>query len=883
LIINGAGSHATIIDGGAIERVLQIGTFNNGGQVVTIEGVTIRNGVADLNGGGGIFNNGDLTLSLSNVSDNSVDNDNGPGGGIFNNDTLNLVGVVLSGNTGGDGGAIFTEGDTTTVLDSSALLDNQAIDTGGGINNGGTLTITGSVVANNDASFNGGGILNNDSASITDTTLSGNTAGDQGGGVRNNQANATVTLVNATVVSNTATTGGSGLSNAGTTTATNTLISANTTDNCNGNTITSNGNNLEDRDDCGLNAVSDIVSVDPRLAPLVANDAMSPTLSHALLPGSPAIDRGDNATCVLDDAYDQRGAPRTRDGNGDGTATCDIGAFEWNPTYAVDSTADAVDADTGDDRCATAIGTCTLRAAIQQTNAVSGAEVILLPAGTYNLTLSGTGEDAAATGDLDIRDFVSIKGDGAARTIIDANQLDRVFDLRSIGAAVVAPVQRPGVRLEGVKARNGAADIGGGIRTNSNLELIESVVEDNSSDGNGGGIYAEGEANLLIERSTLRGNQAGGIGGAIYHAGNTGAVNITASTLNGNTASGSGGAMESNGKAVFLNSTVSGNTANSGGGLFLSGLSSLVQTTVAENSATGNNEPGGLFMIGRTLIAGSIVSANNSTSGVINCAFNPNASISAQWNVEDVDTCGFAANNDQVSSDPRLVPLAENGGPTQTHALLPRGSAEELQEECFLPTDQRGVPRPSDSDLDSSVGCESGAYERTQSIDLAVSIAATPNPVLAGANLTYTVTVSNAGPGVATNVTIEGVPPENVAFVSSTADQGNCEVTATRIRCPIGTVTAGANVSAEIAVSPVTAGTLTVAASVSASETDSDISNNTTNVNTTVEAAGNGGRGGSGSSSSAFGPFTLLLMIWALITCTVRSGSKRAFEICRTT
>ncbi|MGZ6070666.1 MAG: hypothetical protein ACXWK8_05580, partial [Myxococcaceae bacterium] len=85
----------------------------------------------------------------------------------------------------------------------------------------------------------------------------------------------------------------------------------------------------------------------------------------------------------------------------------------------MDSTADAVDAAPGDGTCRTAAGTCTLRAALQEANAHAGPDSVLLPAGTYTLTISGPAEDAAATGDLDITDDLLLVGAGASSTIVD--------------------------------------------------------------------------------------------------------------------------------------------------------------------------------------------------------------------------------------------------------------------------------------------------------------------------------------------------------------------------------------------------------------------------------------------------------------------------------
>src|SRR5262249_52447668 len=88
-------------------------------------------------------------------------------------------------------------------------------------------------------------------------------------------------------------------------------------------TFTSHGQNLESADTCSLNPGIDLVNTDPMLGPLQFNGG--PTLTHALLPGSPAIDAGDNTECP---ATDQRGVSRPLDAVTAGVAVCDIGAFE---------------------------------------------------------------------------------------------------------------------------------------------------------------------------------------------------------------------------------------------------------------------------------------------------------------------------------------------------------------------------------------------------------------------------------------------------------------------------------------------------------------------------------------------------------------------------
>src|SRR5262245_35126812 len=97
--------------------------------------------------------------------------------------------------------------------------------------------------------------------------------------------------------------------------------------------------------------------------------------------------------------------------------------------FAVTTTLDAVDAAPGNGVCADAAGNCTLRAAVQEANALPGFDTIKVPGGIYNLTLLGPNEDAGATGDLDVHSEVAISGDGPRRTVVDGQQSDRVFDV----------------------------------------------------------------------------------------------------------------------------------------------------------------------------------------------------------------------------------------------------------------------------------------------------------------------------------------------------------------------------------------------------------------------------------------------------------------------
>ena len=136
--------------------------------------------------------------------------------------------------------------------------------------------------------------------------------------------------------------------------------------------------------------------------------------------------------------------------------------------FTVDSTTDAVDATPGDGSCATAGAECTLRAAIQEANALSGDDLIEIPAGTYTLTIAGTGENNCATGDLDITEEVTITGIGATATTIDANGIDGVIDIQTGVAWTI---------ISDVMIVNGlVTDDGGGIRNKGDSLTLTNVT-----------------------------------------------------------------------------------------------------------------------------------------------------------------------------------------------------------------------------------------------------------------------------------------------------------------------------------------------------------------------------------------------------------------------
>jgi CSLREA domain-containing protein len=317
-------------------------------------------------------------------------------------------------------------------------------------------------------------------------------------------------------------------------------------------------------------------------------------------------------------------------------------------------------------------GNCSLREAIGAANANPGADDVPVPAGTYLLTL----------GQLTVSDDLSIAGAGQTTTIIDGNASFRVFDIEATSGVV---------EISGVTIQNGYAYYhGGGIRAYGNLSLTNITVSGNAASGLGGGIYFFSESGYsALTNSTVSGNTARGSGGGIYSDNLT----LTNSTVSGNIAHYGGGIQGYD--LTLTHSTVSGNTAYyNGGGIYSDNLT-LTNSTVSGNYGSGISGRGTVTLT-NTIVADNIAAAN------CNSPIN-----SLGYNLTDDTSCGFTATGDLVVADAMLGPLQDNGGPTDTHDLLPGSPAIDAGSmDCPPPdTDQRGVSRPQGTD------CDIGAVE----------------------------------------------------------------------------------------------------------------------------------------------------------------------------
>ncbi len=272
--------------------------------------------------------------------------------------------------------------------------------------------------------------------------------------------------------------------------------------------------------------------------------------------------------------------------------------------HRVTDDGDVVDANVGDGTCATADGVCTLRAAVQESNALAGPDGIVgLANQTTDLAISGAEENLAATGDLDITGDTTLVGQGS---IVDANDLDRSLHVTATGALDANDLTlRDGIAY-GVVPGAGAVFNDGGA-----LTLTDVVLTDNEG-LIGGGLGTVGGTTTL-NRGVITGNRAAYGGGV----GAFGPTVLDAVLVEGNDASAGGGGIGVSPAASVTarEATIRDNDAVQGGGIgvFGGGSATLTRTAVTGNRATSVG--GGVYAEGSVTIADARVSANLAPNG----------------------------------------------------------------------------------------------------------------------------------------------------------------------------------------------------------------------------------------------------------------------------
>ena len=260
----------------------------------------------------------------------------------------------------------------------------------------------------------------------------------------------------------------------------------------------------------------------------------------------------------------------------------------------------------------------TLRAAVEEANSLPGHQIVELPSGTFHLSLTDF-----SGGDIDIKDRLTIRGAGAESTVIDANGLNRIFEVH------------PGVtvEIEGVTLRDGQEQQGGAIKNRGRLTVRNSLFVNNTAHA-GSGISNEESGELTVIGSTFSENH--GTFAAVYSRANVaiqdssfldnpgGAVfarkesldyqtfKITNSTFTGNTVSGTNKGVINLGKGIAAEIRDSDITENEGGAVYNQANLLIVGTNISDNDAYWT---GGVNNVGQVSFMGSTLTNNTGVQG----------------------------------------------------------------------------------------------------------------------------------------------------------------------------------------------------------------------------------------------------------------------------
>jgi hypothetical protein len=391
----------------------------------------------------------------------------------------------------------------------------------------------------------------------------------------------------------------------------------------------------------------------------------------------------------------------------------------------------------------------------------AGADTIsLAPGSTYSLPdrdpypLEVLLNDREPNGLPEIRTQFTIDGNGATIERAVAAGCFRIFYVSIPGNLSLnnLTLQRGCANLTDAAGEHGA---GGAIFNRGTLSLDTVTIASNFAFRSGGGIHNDGK--LTVTRSTVRNNAVSGgsypnysgAGGGIV---NRGSMQVFQSTISSNTTGGAGGAVDAgvvatggagdgSGKSTFANTTVSGNVSTgSGGGMFFgpAPLATVVNSTVTNNSSGGWGG-GGIWVNygGAITLTNSLVARQAASS---DCWFLGHGTMTGSSNLDSDATCAGST----TVADPMIGPLANNGGPTLTHALLFGSPAINIANDAIATAfpvsavDQRGVTRPQGASSDI------GAFE-VGAIATTTSVATSGTPSAFGGSVTFTATVTSSG------------------------------------------------------------------------------------------------------------------------------------------
>ncbi len=666
---NGGGLHVSgdgtvNVTGGTVSgnrAALEGGGLWNSSGSMTIDGTTISGNTASGDtaddGGGGIFNNGGtLIINGGAVSMNVADGSSGSGGGILNlGGSTTVTDTEISGNTANRaGGGIETTSGSTVTLNGVTLDNNSAgVDIGAGatpapgnggglhVSGDGAVNVTGGTISGNRAALEGGGLWNDSGTMTIDgTTISGNTASgdaaDDGGGGIFN--NGGTLIINGGAVSMNVADGSSGSGGGILNLGGSTTV---TNSEISGNTANRAGGGIETTS--GSTVTLDGVTLDTNSAGVDIGVGATPAPGN----GGGLHVSGNGTVTVTGGTVS--GNVAAQEGGG---LWNDSGLMTISGTSLLGNTANAGN-NTNNDQGGggifnnggtLAISGATIRGNISVVNAGNGGGVMTV-GGTVTINNTALSENVAA------------RAGGAIENNAGEVTLTNVILGGELNAGNTAGINGGAVHLSG----------------QAMLSVLESTVASNTAANEGGGLWNSAAGTIHVVRSTLSGNTAQD-GGGIFNDGTTGDITIANSTIAANSATNLGGGIASEGGKLTLTSvTLAGNTAAAGGGIATQGADFTATNTLVanNNAATGADALGTINSGGNNLFGDS--------SGV---------------------TLLGTSSSDIIDVDAGLGMLDDNGGPTQTIALLDASPALNAGVAAGLSIDQRGVARPQGLAID---------------------------------------------------------------------------------------------------------------------------------------------------------------------------------------
>ncbi len=655
-----SGQTVTLVQGGLTLSASNGTTTGTG--TITIDGSETTPVTVSGANSYGLTVNAGVTAVLKNLTlidayNNSLTFD----AGINNSGTLTMTGVTVSATLQG---AINNVSGGTTTMTSCSLVNSlcTANTIGGGLYlDSGTVTISDSTISGNSCTDGGGLYDAGGTLIVTDTTVSSNAAGDSGGGFY--IASGTVTLAGDTIATNSAASGGGIYQTGGT------LIvqadSQGTATTINGNTTTGNGGGLDLVVGTATITGGSIKNNVAAVAGGGIADMGSLTITDASLTGNTSTQKSGTAAVGGGALWISSYQNTTLTG-------CAISA------NVAGSTGGGIDLEAGNLIVdSTTIGGTSTAAA---NSAVNGGGIY--SAGTLTVQNNSLIDGNVATssgGGIDVAGGnLTVSGGTISSNTASKGGGGIYFD--GGGSLTLQPGSLGGVTVSGNQDHNNGA----GINLNSGTATLSDVtLQGNTENGTfGGGVYNNATMELadctLFANSTAP-NTAGGGGGGIFNAGTLTALDCT---LSGNTSAVNGGGFREGGTASLINCTITANVAtNSGGGVFNpAGATTLVHCTIAGNTAGAAG--GGVSSSGQVTLFNVIVAGNTCSNGSdVKGAVTGNNNLIGNGTGMSGLVNGTSGNEVGTASsplNPLLGPLASNGGPTQTMLLLsgsPAGGA----------------------------------------------------------------------------------------------------------------------------------------------------------------------------------------------------------------